>query len=242
MSRAATSPELTKFAGDGQWSELYCMVVNPVTVFAARVNQATIVLDKLAQLPFDTVTTGSYTDIVPGMTVWIGSSAGAYDRGMGFVRKAAGSAVLYLGETSNIAAVDNDYITVVREFSPWVKNPRVVDGNWLVNYDEAYVDQMSTTKPTIVCGGSRVLELTGATVATTYDLTGCFSVDTTAIASYATTCPGCTVTDGTTSAPIITASAAGQYLVTFTVTGVNGKSSSTYRWLFDRMERVRFVI
>lgn len=225
MTRAATAPELVKFAGEGQWSDVLAIIPVPVTVFAARVNQATIVTDKLSQLTFDGVTTGAYTAILPGMTVMIGSAAGLSDRGIGYARKSAGSDTLYLGLTSEISAQDNDYITVVRDFGLWFKAPRVTDdGDLWINYDGQYAAQMETRQAIIGAGGDRVLELTGATVATTLTLTGC--------ASYVTTASGGAVTNGTTAAPIFTASAAGDYLLTIVGTAANGAVTTTYRWVY----------
>ena len=108
MTRAATAPELVKLASDGQLSSVYGIVSNPTAIFAARVNQATITTDKLTNLTFDTVTTGAYTAIKPGMTVLVGSAAGLSDKGIGFARKSATSTMLFLGETSEILAADND--------------------------------------------------------------------------------------------------------------------------------------
>jgi len=234
MSRAASANEVTKLANSGQWSNVYAVIASPVTVFAARVNQVFTSVDKIASITFDTVTTGAYTDILPGMTILVGSSAGASDRGIGCVRKTATATILYITETSTIAVADNDYITVLQEFSLWSKNARVTNNgvNYYVNYDETYTDQLGTPKPVIICGGDRVIELISGSAATTYDLTGCYVIDASSVASYVTTCPGTTVTNGTTSAPTVTASSTGQYLVKFQVTATNGKVSITYRWLF----------
>jgi hypothetical protein len=52
------------------------LLVPPTTIFAARVNQATFSGDA-AQVAFDTVTTGAYTDIQPERMILFGTSAGA---------------------------------------------------------------------------------------------------------------------------------------------------------------------
>ncbi len=224
MTRAATAPELVKLASDGQWSSVYAHVFSSATVFAGRVNKATIVTDKLIELPFDGVTTGSYSAILPGMTVLIGSAAGLSDRGIGWARKAPTSKVLYIGETSAISVVDNDYITVLAEFGVWKKVPRSSSGGWWCNTDEAYTDQMTVRKPTVIMGGDIALELTDANVATTLTLSGA--------ASYVTTCTGATVTNGTTNAPIVTIATVGEYLVKVVATAANAKTSTTYRSIY----------
>lgn len=162
MTRAATSPEITKLASDGQASVLHAHIITPPVVFAARVNQAFAVAtrDKLREIKFDGVTTGAYTALVTGMTVWIGSAAGLSDHGIACVRKSATSTKLFIIETSELIVSDNDYITVYYEFFPFAKHPLVASGGTTyINYSEKYTDQHLKPKPVIVAGGDRVLPL-----------------------------------------------------------------------------------
>jgi hypothetical protein len=72
---AATTPELNALRGDQQWSRLFLAgMENPPVVFACQVNQVFSTHDKVAQVAFDNVTAGVYTDVLPGMTVWIGDA------------------------------------------------------------------------------------------------------------------------------------------------------------------------
>ena len=52
-ARAATSPELTKFRGDGQACKLHLAIQHPATVYSARINQTFTTLDAVAELTYD---------------------------------------------------------------------------------------------------------------------------------------------------------------------------------------------
>ena len=235
MSRVATASELVKLASDGQASRVYAHVINPSTVFSARVNQTSITWDRLSQLTFDTVTTGGYTAIAPGMTVLIGSSAGAYDLGIAVARKAATSTVLYLGQTSNIRPADNSYITVLNDFAVWPKHANVKsDGSEMwINYDEAYVTQLSEGKPIIVAGGDRAVELTASTVAVSFALSATVAIGTDGVFGFVSSCATASATSGlTTNAPEFTFNAAGDHRIKIACTAPSGATSTTYRWVY----------
>lgn len=104
----------------------------PEVVFAARVNQSGFTYP-LAQVTFDGVTTGAYTDVEPGMTVHFGTSAEAADLGRQRVRKAATSSLLYFGRSSRnshegeVTLADDAYITVYNWRQVWAKVPTIED-------------------------------------------------------------------------------------------------------------------
>ena len=93
FSDAISSGEKTLLHGDyyaTQW-----MAVCPNTeVFAASVNQSSFDAS-FAEVTFDTVTTGAYTDIKEGFTVYIGTGSDVDDyEFVGRIRKAATSTVI----------------------------------------------------------------------------------------------------------------------------------------------------
>lgn len=116
----------------------FLYILQPDVVFAARVNLASASYP-LAQIPFDGVTTGAYTDLREGMTVLIGSTAGGYDRGRTYVR-ADGYGVVSSSDTLNVGyssqgsapgtvnVIDDSYITVVDLYEPWPRRGRMLDG------------------------------------------------------------------------------------------------------------------
>jgi len=229
MSRALTAPELALIRSSGQHSDVFLSVWKPAAVFAARVNQTFATSNGVAEITFDTVTTGAYTDVIEGMTLWIGSAAGLYDIGRARVRKAASSTVLYIGETSSITWADDLYLTVVNEFALWARHPRIVSDVIYADYDVAYTDQNENLSPVPVMGAALTpLWLTGADVTFEPDASDSYCIDDT-ISSYAWTASGGSVSGETTATPTFTFTTAGQYLITLTVTATNGKSSTGYR-------------
>jgi hypothetical protein len=155
----ATAGEQTKLRSNGQWSKGYVAGLEmPKIVLQARINQTFPSLDRVGQITFDTVTAGSYLDVLPEMTVWIGTSAGACDVGIARVRKAGSSTVLFIGETSELALADDQYITVLDEFLPWPIHMHVDDGTF-ADYDNAYTDQHENYEPVPVMGADVVAVL-----------------------------------------------------------------------------------
>ena len=155
----ATAGEQTKLRSNSQWSKGYVSGLEmPDIVLQARINQTFTSLDRVGQITFDTVTAGSYLDVLPEMTVWIGTSAGACDVGIARVRKAGSSTVLFIGETSELALADNQYITVLDEFLPWPIHMHV-DGSVYADYDVGYGDQNEDFEPVPVMGADVVAVL-----------------------------------------------------------------------------------
>lgn len=107
-------------------------------IFQALVNQASFTAS-FAQVTYDTVTIGAYTDIVAGMTVIISPTTdltGAVFTGRARADNSgavATSTVLNINETS--AAVANNYvITVIWDFREWDKLGRQVNSVQYVDY------------------------------------------------------------------------------------------------------------
>lgn len=214
----------------------------PQTLFAARVNQSAYTYP-LAQVTFDGVTVGSYTDIPVGATVVFGSTPGNADLGRQRVRKAATSSILYFGRSSQgsgdgeVDLADDIYITVHNEFRVWSKIPFIdIDdlygsGDSGVVYKDADLTVGTyTTNPPPVAN-------TGTPYAGTIDPdTGLITVDFDAVNSFATA-DGASITDylwdvddGTITAGGATAQQmeatfpAGFRYVSLTVTDSNGNS------------------
>jgi hypothetical protein len=212
-------------------------LLSPTTVFAARVNQAAFTYP-LSQVTFDTVTTGAYTAILPGMTVLFGSSAGADDLGRQRVRAAATSTVLYFGRSSrgeadgSVDLDDNIYITVLDDFRVWAKIP-YIDGSGVSFKDEtAFTDQTDEIPPVAnIVGGWRISTIDGGTSVSTFQFVGTGSYPVAAgatIDTYLWNVKDGTITVGTSGDDTITATfPAGKRWVSLTVTDSNGKSHVT---------------
>lgn len=142
-SAPITSDQYIQLRGNHRTKWL--VIPNPNTVkFAARVNQTTFATS-FNSVTFDTVTTGAYTDVKVGWTVYLSHTSNieeAFFRGR--VRKTPTSSVLYINRTS-VAVADNDYVWVIRDTALHEKLP-YYDGTTLyVDDDLSY-----TSLPPIV--------------------------------------------------------------------------------------------
>jgi len=229
--RAITAPELAYLRDDQQWSRLFLAgTENPPVIFACQVNQTFSTHDKVAQIAFDNVTAGAYTDVLPGMTVWVGSTAGAWDVGMARVRKSATSALLYIGEESEVKMQDNHYLTVVDEMGLWVKHPNGIK----LDYDVVYANQHTVFDPIVIMGANVVKDVVEYPVTVTFPDAINSSVYGSTISTWAWTANAGVMTDETTSAPTLTINAypaSGLIRVALTLTSAAGKSFTGYRYV-----------
>lgn len=227
-----------------QKSRLYLAIFQPKTVFACQINDTFSSNDMVTEFEWDSATTGAYTDVLAGMTAFVGSSAGAYDVGIFRIRKALGATTIYCGETSEITFEDDLYITVIDAFDPWAK-PLVVDENeaFYMDVDIAYDDQHENFDPVPTIGGNVVLDIESYPVAITFpDVANSWVLGDT-IASYSFTATDGVVTDGTTTNPTLTISSYptdGYIRVALTVTSTTGGKSFTrygYVLIYDSDHR-----
>lgn len=153
-----TSAQLVKLRNPKQATKLYLSVYQPSTVLACQVNDASIAKGTRS-ITFDTVSAGSYLLVQNGMTMYVGTSAGAFDKGTIRV-KSATSTVLTVAENSYINWADGDYLTVVSFFEINPVYPRIIqdpadEANtlWYKDYDVEYYNQ-NDALGTFVCMGS----------------------------------------------------------------------------------------
>lgn len=237
MARELTVDELNLLRSDSQWSRLYLAIFKPNTIYTARLNGVPASNDEVYQITFDGGS-GTLADVKPGMTLYVGSSAGAYDLGMVRIRKAPVAGTFYIGLTSEIQWVDDCYLTVVDEFDLWAKHPVSTSGVLTMDVDVSYGDQHEDFNPVPVLGPHAVVWLDDVTVDVDFDASDSWVFDST-ISDYAWTAPGASSSSGmTTDTPTITYNAAGIYRVYCTVTAANGKTTTGVRHVFvyDRDE------
>lgn len=140
----------------------YLSAAPRVAVFAARVSGGTVQRDAASggviAIPYTSVTVGGYTDISAGMTLDIGTAAGAADVGQVRVRSADGAHIL-IAETveAGTAIAAGQYLTARNEFRPWLVRPRRTEEagdaayptsfSEYHDYDDAYTDENSAIPP-----------------------------------------------------------------------------------------------
>lgn len=236
MARAVTAPEKAYHRTAGQSSRLYLGVLQPATVFSARVNGAPADDDMVAALTFDG---GSGAGGDAGQLVYVGTVAGAYDKGMVRLRSDVSGAtgIMEIGEISEITWADDDYLTVVIEPALAARHLRILpDKTVLMDYDIAYTDQHAYANPIPVWGPSLIPRwLVGSTERVQFDASDSWTLDGGALA-YAWEFPGSSANGGLTGATTwADYDATGEYRVKCTVTrdygGGHVISTPSYRFV-----------
>jgi hypothetical protein len=231
MARALTSPELTLLRADGQWTKLYLATPQYNTIYTARLDVVPTSTDLVSQIAFDTGS-GTLSNVKPGMTLYVGTSAGAYDLGMCWIRKDPVAGTFYIGLTSEIDWQADCYLTVVDDFDLQPKHAVIDAGALKMNVDVAYSDQHTNFHPVPVLGPHAVAWLDGATVDVGFTASSSW-VHGSTISGYSWSAPGASATSGlTTATPTITYNAPGFYRVFCTVTAANGKTTTGVRHVF----------
>ncbi len=144
-------------------------------VFAAQMSGGTIQRDGVSggmiAIPYTGVTSGAYGDVISGMTLDIGTTAGGAEIGRVRVRSANAAQILIAESVLPVAA--GQYLTVRREFRPWLVKPHryedYADAAYPTvfteyhDYDIPYTNQNANIppKPNITAGGYEQVKLAG---------------------------------------------------------------------------------
>lgn len=230
MARAATAPELALFRTPGQWSKLRAAIFEPSVIYSARINQVFSSWDGVVEITYDTGS-GTLANVLPDMTLLIGSSAGAHDVGIVRIRD-KDSDTFFIGETSDIKYADNHFLTVIDDFGLWARHVLISAGVPFMDGGLAYSDQHTNFDPTPIMGSHRVLKLTGASISAQFSAAGSYALDST-ITGYSWSAPGSSSSSGmTTATPTITWNTVGWKLVYLTLTAANGKTFFGVRYVY----------
>lgn len=244
MSREASSPELVKFRGVEQWAEIFLAIQPATVVYTARVNQSFSTTNKVSEFIYDTGS-GTLANVLEGMTMWIGSSAGAYDKGVLRIRKAPTSTVFYHNETSEVAFLNNDFITIINCFGPWARHLRTPGGVAKMDLDLPFPTTAGGYAPPVPIMGpdAVVLRRTGSTVDFHPPSSAPSYSQISSIASKLHAAPGASATSGLTgNTPTLTYNADGCYRRDLTVTDANGRSTMGHRVVFVNPSSPSFIL
>jgi len=217
---------------------LRLFLLQPTVAFAARANQASFTYP-IGEVQYDTVTTGSFSNILPNMTVYFGSSAGASDLGVSRVRKLADSDTLFFGRSSQgvrygeVDLADNCYITVLYDWRVWPKIPYIdSDGVRSMDSDLDFATYGADSPPVANAGSAFAGTVNSGTslITVAFSATASFTTEPGAtIASYAWLVRDGSITVGTSSSSSITATfPAGFRWVTLGIIDSNGQSHYTH--------------
>lgn len=231
VARAATAPELALYRTPGKKGKIRAAIYQPHTIYTARVNQTFSTTDSILSVVFDTGS-GTLANVKADMTLLVGSSAGAHDKGICRIRS-TDATHFYIGETSDIDWADNLYLTVIDAFEPWAKHVLISSGVTYMDGSVAYTNQHSAPDPVVIMGSNRVLELTGASVSSSWMAALSYLIDGSSTSSYAWTCATASSSSGTTTAtPTFAFNTFGWHLVYCTVTAANGKTFFGVRYVY----------
>lgn len=232
MAQVLTTDQKEMIRLPGQWGKYFLAIPEYHSIYTARLNGVPASNDMAAQISFDGGS-GTLANVLPDTTLYVGTTAGAFDLGMCRIRKAPIAGTFYLGETSDVIWVDNAYLTVVDDYSLWQRSIHLSGVTPLMDWDIAYSDQHEDFDPVPAMGTHRVARLVGADV----DVILGPSADAQAwviassIDSVAWTCDGATFDDDTAINPIATFDAAGTFLVYCEFTADNGKTFTGVRYV-----------
>jgi len=245
--RDASTDELAYLRTHGQHSKLYLAFPQPAIVFKALVNDAAPNCDMTVWISYDGASTygyggNAYQNILPDMTLWVGSSEGACDLGIARIRKAASATKLFIGRTSEVKFADEMFLTVIDEYGLWPRIKYIQEGPAHVDFmdfDVAYVPgadgQHSKLAPIVIMGPDRVLWYQGLlathpgnSISTQMDASASYSLSSVGAATYLWTCATGTIDDDDIANPNIHFHAIGTHRVSCTVT-IDGVSFTGHR-------------
>jgi hypothetical protein len=233
-----TAGELTNLRTRPHRTRLGLSVYQPDIVFQAQVNNASAALGDV-QIPFDNVTTGSYVDALPGLTLYL-TDQPTLSRSS-FVTKirlrGATSAYLAVAENS-VTWVDDYYLIVVKYHEPWAVYPRseMLVGTiptWYKDYNIFYIDQNSKFEPVILMGPNRAGELDAGSIQFYFDASNSYDLTPGGTpVNYTWTFEGGTPNTSASATPgWVTYTAPGHYMVTLLVVSSTGAQHESYRFV-----------
>src|SRR5512139_3281202 len=214
LPRVLDGTEIALLRSDNQSSRLYLTVHIPATVYSARLGAVPSSTDQVTSITYNSGS-GTHTDILADQTLYVGTSAGAYDLCMVRIRNLTGigatSGTFNIAEESEINWAANAYLTVKDEFSIWPKHIYMDGTTPYLDYDLVYTDENSKCDSIPVMGQHRVLWLDGATISGTFDASDSWTLGN-SVTDYLWTAPGASATSGlNTATPTITYNTTGAF-------------------------------
>ena len=240
MARAVTSDELALMRTDGQFSQLYLAVVDPPPVMICQLNGIPAAFDQVTNIGWDTLSSGSPTNVQKNMTMWIGSQPDYMDRGN--CRVIAVSAnYITIAPTSEINWIDRSYLTIVDEIVLWPKQAHFFQGAFWCDDNQVYTNQHDITPPVPVLGPDQVLYLPASgsvsfspTATNSWVVSGSITGYSWAASGYLAGSPVATgsapvaISGSATVSPTFTFTYAGTYRINCTITtNISGSMTGT---------------
>lgn len=220
-----------------QSSRLSLFIYQPRTVMQCKINDAAITKGAMT-ITYNNVTLGSSSVVEAGMTLLIGTTAGASDVGRIRIRSASASSFT-VSENSNIQWANSLFLTVLRYFEIWPVFPRIIfnpnqidDSIFYKDYDIAYTNQNSLLGTFVNMGPHRPVLLENGSQSVWWSSTGTLNLLGHAL-TYDWAFEGGTPTGSTSADPgWVTYNTVGDYVTRLIVTdAVNGAQDTSYRYV-----------
>lgn len=240
--READAGDLVKFRSENQWGKWAIAIQHPATVYSARINQTfDDGVDGIYEFAYDGGS-GTLTDVLPHMTMFIGSTAGAHDKGICRVRKTPAADMFYVSETSDIQFENDDHVTIIDHHGIWPRDIFEVGGVIFMDKDIEFGSSLHGGPFPRIGPLASVLQLTGATVDFQPPLPTLSDVyDGATIVSYTYDAPGASATaDMDTDHPTFTYDTAGEYRWSCSILDDQGRVTVAHRRLFINPDQIDF--
>ena len=236
--RALTAPELAILRTDQQFTEVRAVIIPQQVVLSCRVAETALDNDAVTNIAFNTVTSGSYTNVRNGMTCYVGTASGLDDLGMVRVKSCTEDRITF-ARVSGITWTPSVYLTVVDDFGIWAKLPTLDLTDVYMDDNIQYTNQNTYMQPTPVFGGDTAIPFSAGSCV--YNGLNSYCLDGSPIVSYqwavyngGIKVPYSYLSSGSASSGsmILTFPAPGSYTVDLTVTSENAKSTTGHRSLY----------
>lgn len=216
-----------------QETELYLSIYRPTTAMAAMVTGT--VERGSRTIPYFNITAGAFSSVGSGMTLLVGTSAGARD--LGKVRvKSANASTIVVAENSDIDWPSATHLTILRYFELWPVYPRIIqdpsdDENVIFykDWDIAYTNQNSVLGA-FLCAGPHRAGWAGDSFY--FSATGSYHLLGSALTYDWNFEGGSNITGSTSATPgYVRFDTPGHYAIRLRGTGANGSVDNTYRYV-----------
>lgn len=210
-------------------------IFEPKIIFAARVNGS--VSRGSYIIPYGSVSTGTFSAIESGQTLLVGSAPGLFDYGRIRVRSADASNIT-VAENSHISWTNGLYITILKYWEMWPIFPRIIQDPsnptnviFYKDYDVAYTNQNSVLGSFVCSGPHRAKYLDVGSAQFFFSSSGTYNPLLTNLGHYWEFEGGSPSVFAGAEPGYIQYATPGHYVAKHTVTGSNGCSDVSYRYV-----------
>lgn len=233
-----TPSQFSLLRSQPHFTKLHASIFSPHVIFQTLASDPDITQGaRIIKYATITMGEGDWRDVKPGMTLLVGSTAGARDLGKIRIRYATSDEIV-VSENSNIPWATGVHLSVLKIYELWPVYPRIItdpdhdeDVIFYKDYDIEYTDQNSALGTFINAGPhrSKALGTTGTSIY--YSASGTYNLLGESL-SYSWKFEGGTPSTSSAHTPgLVAYSVAGDYITDLTVTSSGGSVDVTHRYV-----------